>query len=140
MINQGVDTTVKPPETRLDESLQALLDKTPEARKDYFYCAVCSSVVGLWHDRIQVCGSHDHSFVNPMGLRFHIGCFEQALGCSIAGRPRGAESWFSGFKWRVALCSECQRHLGWYFDRAEAGWTDEFFYGLILDRIQYDGD
>jgi len=72
------------------------------------------------------------------GYLFHIGCFSEALGCSIAGTPEAADSWFMGFQWRIAACSECQRHLGWYFDRVTPGSETDFFYGLILDRIQHE--
>ena len=44
-----------------------------------------------------------------------------------------ADTWFPGFRWQHASCSECHVHLGWYFDRG-----DEYFYGLILNRIQHD--
>jgi len=53
---------------------------------------------------------------------------------AISGSPQAADSWFLGFQWRLANCAECRRHLGWYFDRP----GDEFFFGLILDRIQHD--
>jgi hypothetical protein len=26
-------------------------------------------------------------------------------------------SWFPGFSWRIAGCSECHRHLGWNFEQ-----------------------
>jgi hypothetical protein len=40
-------------------------------------------------------------------------------------------SWFSGYRWRVALCGRCLGHLGWRFEQGDS------FYGLILDRLLF---
>ncbi len=118
----------------LDPKLGQFLREDKEERKDYIHCAACSHVITRLSDRMEVNGRHEHHCVNPYGLEFHIGCFQEALGCAISGSPQAADSWFLGFRWRLANCAECGRHLGWYFDR-QGG---EFFYGLILDRIQHD--
>ena len=126
------DTT----QTTLDPKLKELLGEEPTPDRDYFYCASCSNVLGKQSDRFNVNGSFDHHFVNPYGIEFHLGCFRDALGCSIFGDPTRADTWFMGFQWRHASCADCNRHLGWYFSRVS---TDaEFFYGLILDRIQHE--
>ena len=122
----------------LDPKLKDLLERKEEEAPDFIYCGTCSAVIGNNRDRIEVNGSHDHRFTNPYGFLFHVGCFSEALGCSIAGTPEAADSWFMGFQWRIAACGDCQRHLGWYFDRVTPGSEGEFFYGLILDRIQHD--
>jgi len=114
----------------LDPKLKEIVEK---ADRDFIYCSTCSSIIARSFDRIEVNGSHDHRFVNPYGIRFHIGCFAQALGCTISGDRVAADTWFPGFRWQHASCSECHVHLGWYFDRG-----DEYFYGLILNRIQHD--
>ena len=120
----------------LDPALGRLLERQKEDPKDYIYCALCSTVIGRFRDRIEVNGGHDHHFVNPHGRHFHLGCFREALGCAISGQPQAADTWFLGFHWRIANCSECRTHLGWYFDRPD----QRYFYGLILDRIQHDQD
>lgn len=110
-----------------------LKDIVEEADRNFIYCATCSSVIARDFDRTEVGGSHTHRFTNPISIHFHIGCFSQALGCTISGERVAADTWFAGFQWQIASCAECHIHLGWYFDRG-----DEFFYGLILDRIQND--
>ena len=117
----------------LDPRLKTIIDREPEESRDYLVCATCSHVITRESDRIEVNGGHDHHFTNPYGLEFHVGCFSEALGCAIAGDPVAADTWFPGFCWRLASCEDCRRHLGWYFDR-----DSEYFYGLILDRIQHD--
>ena len=114
----------------LDPKLKEIVDETD---RNFIYCGTCSSVIARDVDRIEIGGTHAHQFTNPFDIQFHIGCFAQALGCSISGERIAAETWFPGFQWQHATCAECRTHLGWYFDRA-----DDYFYGLILDRIQND--
>jgi len=33
----------------------------------------------------------------------------------LQGRPTTEFSWFEGYSWQVAVCSECGEHLGWRF-------------------------
>jgi hypothetical protein len=117
----------------LDPRLREIVEQGTHAQKDLVYCGTCSHVVARKADTLTVNGSHAHDFVNPYGIRFHVGCFAEALGCTISGKPTAADTWFPGFHWRLASCAECRMHLGWYFDR-----DAEYFYGLILDRIQHD--
>ena len=115
----------------LDPSLKDILERDKAPDRDLLYCATCSHVVGSNADRTEVNGSFDHILTNPHGFRFHLGCYAQALGCTIAGNRTAADTWFMGYEWRFANCAECNTHLGWYFDRA-----DHFFYGIVLDRVQ----
>jgi hypothetical protein len=117
----------------LDPRLQEIVERERAEDKDLVYCGACSHVIARKADGQPVNGSHAHHFTNPYGIHFHVGCYAEALGCTISGQPTAADSWFPGFFWRLASCAECQNHLGWYFER-----PGEHFYGLILDRIQHD--
>jgi hypothetical protein len=117
----------------LDPALQDIVERATAEPKDLIHCGTCSHVVARKADGCAINGSHAHDFVNPHGISFHVGCFAEALGCTISGEPTAADTWFPGFFWRLASCAECRTHLGWYFDRA-----GEYFYGLILDRIQHE--
>jgi hypothetical protein len=76
-------------------------------------------------------GSHDHRFINPAGLLFHIGCFAEAIGCKIVGPDSLEYPWFPGFAWRYAMCASCGQHLGWHFRSQKK----PAFFGLVLDRL-----
>lgn len=117
----------------LDPKLKDVLDREQLSDKDYIFCGICSNVLGRKADRIDVHGKHEHYCVNPHGIEFRVGCFSEALGCTISGPPMAADTWFAGHRWRLASCSQCKIHLGWYFDTA-----DQYFYGLILDKIQFE--
>ncbi|MEZ5559432.1 MAG: cereblon family protein [Pseudomonadales bacterium] len=119
--------------TGLDPGLEDILEDEALDRGALVFCGICSHVIGRRSDAIEVNGSHSHQCVNPYGIRFDVTCYAEALGCTISGQPSAADTWFAGFRWRLATCGDCGAHLGWYFDR-----NSEYFYGLIRDRIQHE--
>lgn len=93
-------------------------------------CRQCMQVITSPAERIEVQGSHRHTFSNPMGLLFQIGCFRRVKGCVDASPPEAEWSWFRGYVWQVVLCSACATHMGWRYTGPHDG-----FYGLILHRL-----
>jgi hypothetical protein len=81
---------------------------------------------------VDVAGTHAHTFTNPHGIRFHIGCFADAPGCVASGEPTTYWSWFPGYAWQVENCRSCREHLGWLFEAPDR----PAFHGLILDRLR----
>jgi len=75
-------------------------------------------------------GKHRHTFFNPHGIVYEIGCFSRAPGCTVSGRPTTDFSWFSGFAWRYAHCSGCRQHLGWQFIS-----SGRDFFGLVTSKL-----
>ncbi len=109
-------------------------DKTEEKTSDddkFILCRQCRQVITHPAERIEMAGSHRHTFANPHGIVYEIGCFRSARGCGYAGPTTDEFSWFKGFRWRIAVCRTCLTHLGWLFTSSgNAG-----FNGLILDRL-----
>ncbi len=104
-------------------------------RRKLLLCVQCQGPITWEEARIEVNGGHLHSFFNPHGIIFHIGCFSEAPGCVPASLPSKEFTWFSGFSWQVAHCGNCNEHLGWSF-QGEAG----AFHGLILNRLGEKGE
>ncbi|MGA7143509.1 MAG: cereblon family protein [Desulfobacterales bacterium] len=100
-------------------------------KEEYIRCRQCRNIIASPDDRITIQGSHRHTFANPHGIVFEIGCFTGVKGCGHVGAPSDEFSWFSGYSWRVAVCFMCLTHLGWLF----AAHGKESFHGLILDRL-----
>jgi hypothetical protein len=94
-------------------------------------CRACLHPITRVSERIAVQGSHRHTFANPHGLVFEIGCFRQASGCAAAGAATDEFTWFAGYSWRVCVCSACLVHLGWRFSSR----SGDVFHGLIVDRL-----
>lgn len=102
--------------------------REPEGR---VCCAACAHTVTRPRARIDVQGSHQHRFLNPMGIPYEIACYGEAPGCFQLGEATEEHTWFPGYAWRVALCGSCQIHLGWGFGSREGG----HFFALIVERL-----
>ena len=94
-------------------------------------CAVCEHRISERAYRIEMSGAHEHTFVNPHGFAYHIGCFAAAPGCVHLGETESAFSWFPGWSWQVAACARCRTHVGWIYRLA-----GQQFHGLILDTLR----
>lgn len=105
------------------------IDKTP-GTEDYLLCIFCSQVITSHSEKIEVQGSHRHTFTNPNGFMFDIGCFRNASGCHFEGPPTHEFSWFQGYGWEFTMCGKCNAHLGWHFIGGSSS-----FNGLILNRL-----
>jgi hypothetical protein len=128
-------TTLRPlhpappaPVVASDECPQASDDRTAER---ILVCARCGQRLTSDSERISVKGAHEHTFANPHGIVFHIGCFAAATGCQVIPPPSSEWSWFPGYAWEIELCGACEAHLGWLFQSSSA-----VFHGFILDRLR----
>ena len=99
-------------------------------KKHVILCRFCSAVITAQENSIEKNGLHSHTFTNPMGHIFTIGCFARADGCKIFGEPTFEYTWFPGYSWNFAICSACNAHLGWFYQSNGDG-----FFGLILKYL-----
>ena len=112
-----------------EENIDTLLNKTDELSGRPLLCAICNYVITSEGETIEISGNHFHTCTNPANIVFNIRCFSQAPGCSPVGIATAEHTWFSGYRWQIALCKECGVHLGWLFRDGDS------FYGLIADRL-----
>ena len=104
---------------------------TSPGEKRYILCRQCRQAIAKPDDRVVMQGSHRHTFANPHGIVFEIGCFQKVIGCGCTGSASDEFSWFAGHSWTVCFCTGCLTHLGWMFSLEGR----HIFYGLILDRL-----
>jgi hypothetical protein len=118
-----------------DKSDTAVVEKQRDAQSPeeqaYILCRQCRQAITRPEERIDVQGAHRHTFANPHGLVFEIGCFKNAEGCGYAGAATDEFTWFAGYLWRICFCAACLTHLGWVFSTPGGS----AFHGLILDRL-----
>ena len=107
-------------------------DQTAEAPMEAIVCRQCLNEITSAAQALAIHGSHTHTFANPEGIVFEIGCYQDVWGCGYVGSASAEFTWFSGYMWRIAVCANCHTHLGWRFS-ASAG---HFFHGLITSRIR----
>lgn len=115
----------------IDELLSAHEEAPDSLRDRNLRCRACGHGITRSQDRIDVNGAQVHSFTNPAGIRFRIGCFREAQGGREIGEATGEYTWFPGYRWRIMLCGRCGSHLGWGF-HSDGG---DRFCGLVLDRL-----
>ena len=130
------DTAGKDPEAlkRLaEETLDDPLDDTQQPSRS-LVCHNCRHMITADNRRIEVAGFHLHTCTNPHGIVYQVECFSAAPGCREIGAAWREYSWFSGYRWQVAICGQCQEHMGWHFH------GERSFYGLIRDRLRVADD
>jgi len=127
------------PDKQNIEAVDSMVEDEPDEKESnnekHILCRQCRQVITSANERIEVQGSHQHTFANPHGIIYEIGCFRSVIGCGYAGPPSDEFSWFRGFSWRVAVCAMCLTHLGWLFTSLGS----VSFNGLILDRLIESG-
>ncbi len=99
-------------------------------------CRTCQARVTRPEFRIEINRGFSHTFANPHGHVYEIGCFSRADGCVKFSGTSDEFSWFKGYVWAVGLCRNCRVQLGWVFIPVRPGDLDKF-YGLILDQLQF---
>ena len=99
--------------------------------EEVILCRQCHQVLTNPSERTSIQGAHQHTFANPHGIVFQIGCFRSVRGCGYVGPKTSEWSWFKGYSWRILVCRMCLTHLGWQYIST----GNESFSGLILDRI-----
>ncbi len=103
-----------------------------EAPVDAVVCRRCLHEITSTAEAREINGTHTHTFANPEGIVFEIGCYGDAWGCGYVGSASAEFTWFSGYVWRIAVCVNCHTHLGWRFSSSGAN----SFHGLITHRIR----
>lgn len=122
--------TLQPPVSTQKPVAASSHEPTAEQR-EVISCRSCGHLVTYPDQQIPVDGAFRHTFSNPEGIVFKIGCFRTADGCIAIGRETNEFTWFPGFSWRICLCGRCHVHLGWQYRSGQ----ESFFLGLIIDRL-----
>ncbi len=102
-----------------------------EKEKELLYCISCLKLITSGDQRTRMGENHEHTFFNPGGFMFKIGCFRDAPGSVPQGIPTEEFTWFKGFSWCLAQCGGCFQHIGWHYLRNDQG----DFWGLILNML-----
>ena len=120
-----------PPDKGLAEVPKADEKELDTPDEHWYICSQCGQRIAQETARVTIQGQHRHIFSNPSGIVFEIACFSTAVGFSFSGGYATDFTWFSGYAWRIVLCSRCLAHLGWMFSGAAGG----LFFGFITDRV-----
>ena len=123
---------------RLMESEQSMTlpsaqhqEKFQEKSDPAICCRACGQLVTRRNCNGPDTVDSERTFRNPAGYSFHVKVFGEAEGCRVVGEAVSEASWFPDYAWRLALCRECDTHLGWRFEKS--GHSD--FWGMIVTRL-----
>jgi hypothetical protein len=108
---------------------QSIVEAVRKPPGEWFVCANCRSPITDASDRCAIQGKTAHTFANPSGAVFQIGCFSTAVNIRISGLPTSEFTWFPGYLWQGVICAICGTHLGWQFT------SENRFFGLIMNRL-----
>ena len=103
-------------------------DERDDTSKRNYCCIGCQTPIAE-ATMIPINGKQRHTFANPGGEVFYIGCFANAWHLIAVGDPTDQFTWFPGYSWQVAVCGRCGLHLGWQY------LGEKRFFGLIMDRL-----
>ncbi len=119
----------------VDLSIEEKTD-TLSREDEIIICASCHHHITDPTRQIIVNNSFHHTFANPHGCVFEIGCFAEARGCRPGSISSNEFSWFIGYSWEIGVCNYCSTHIGWIFSSESNILTvTRQFYGLILERL-----
>jgi hypothetical protein len=120
---------------QIENLTKEISEKKKKEKKDpLIRCKSCGNTITSIDTVMYVAGQHRHTFKNPAGIVYTIGCFSSAKGCFNMGEPTLEFTWFPGYTWCYSVCSKCYTHMGWFYQSG-----DSTFYGLILNRLEGGG-
>ncbi len=111
--------------------LEELEDEQTPKPEEALLCVNCQHKITTPQEKTVINSSHSHLLTNPYGMKFNVGCFNNADGCMVFGELTSAYSWFPEYYWQYAHCRNCHIHLGWLFSSP----SQQRFFGLILDKL-----
>ena len=112
------------------ESERKIAADTGHAPEQRLLCSLCGFTITTMKMKIRIQDSHVHTFANPYGYLYRIGCFLAAPGCRVDPAESTDFTWFSGYAWSIEVCGRCHTHMGWRFRSGSS-----CFHGLVLDRL-----
>jgi hypothetical protein len=100
-----------------------------------FQCSGCRHLITHSDRFIRITGANRHSFVNPTGVECDFYTFSACPGAVALGDRTAAYSWFVGYRWRMAFCDECGKHLGWHYESLSQSALPRDFWGILVTHI-----
>jgi len=100
-------------------------------RSQLYGCAKCHSPICNAKDLFSMSVEGPQStFVNPAGVIHDTVTFKKANNLILTTQPSPLFSWFPGYEWSIAECSNCRCHIGWAFMATNSRYSPNIFWGL----------
>lgn len=100
-----------------------------------YQCAACGGLITTSDRLIRIGVNTRHSFVNPVGVRCDFHTFFSCPGAVVHPEATEAHTWFPGYRWRLAFCRHCGRHLGWRYEAISPLLRPSEFWGILVSHL-----
>jgi cereblon len=84
----------------------------------FFICKRCRNKIAIYNDIFAMSkDSVNANYCNPAGYIHETLTVTKTLDGAVRMVDRASVefSWFPGYAWQIAICSNCQTHVGWRF-------------------------
>jgi cereblon len=103
---------------------------------DQLRCKCCMASIARRSDMLVMSADGPISaYVNAHGYVHETLTLARARGLMLDGQPQTANSWFPGYAWVLAQCSECTAHMGWRFTAVDKESRPKAFWGIRRSQL-----
>ncbi|XP_031843037.1 E3 ubiquitin ligase component cereblon [Nomia melanderi] len=104
-----------------------------------FACNNCNALIGRQSNMLPMSTEGPLGiYCNRAGFIHDIVTLYSAQGLILSHHPPSTEyTWFPGYAWTIAMCKNCNSHMGWKFTAVESFLKPKTFWGLSRQNIKY---
>ncbi|KAG6542344.1 hypothetical protein Mapa_016270 [Marchantia paleacea] len=103
---------------------------------DRLRCKTCSAFIARRSNMLVMSADGPISaYVNAEGYVQETLTLSRAWGLMLRGRPDTTNSWFPGYAWTIAYCSQCELHMGWRFTAVKKDLRPKAFWGVRRSQL-----
>jgi len=100
-----------------------------------YQCIRCSGFLSYSDQLVRIETRNRHFFVNPAGVECDFYTFSECPGAVAHGGATEADTWFPGYRWRMAFCRYCGQHLGWRYEAMSIFERPRKFWGILVSHL-----
>ncbi|XP_015434882.1 PREDICTED: protein cereblon isoform X2 [Dufourea novaeangliae] len=118
--------------SRLQREIKYLIDDK------IFVCSICNIFIGRQSNMFPMSIEGPlGTYCNPSGIIYDTVTLYHAQGLTLSGNaPSMGYTWFPGYGWTIATCSNCHSHMGWKFTAVENNLKPKAFWGLTRKSLK----
>ncbi|KAL8109966.1 uncharacterized protein LOC141672116 [Apium graveolens] len=99
-------------------------------------CKNCQEIVAKRSDMLEMSSDGPlGAYLNTRGYVHEIVTLLKVNGLSLVGHPSEEYSWFSGYAWTIACCTNCECQMGWCFTGTKKNLNLKSFWGIRSSQI-----
>lgn len=104
----------------------------------FFNCKRCRNKIACYADIFAMAkGNVNANYCNPAGYIHETLTVHKTADTAVKMVDRASTefSWFPGYAWQIAVCRECDTHIGWKFIAVTKNLKPKTFFGLSCKSL-----